>query len=115
MTTRREYLEFLLQYDRPIKDITKALKTHGWDCDDELVALTSSHIRGVLSRFLAGNLVTADVEAWANAIEGRDDIGFDSEYEQFLIDVVFFLANPRLNEQLTEECAKRLMAELPNR
>ena len=114
MKSRVECLQALLQYDRPIKDITTALKSYGWDCEEKLVSLTSNHIRSLLLRFLAGELAAKDVEVWANATEGRDDIGVEVGHEQFLTDMVFVLANPLLNDELTADSAAALLAQLSN-
>jgi hypothetical protein len=55
---------------------------------------------------LEGELTTADAEQWANAVEGRDDIGFEQGYEELLRTFVFEVANPVLAEPITENYAR---------
>jgi hypothetical protein len=40
-------------------------------------------------------VVRRDLERWANAIEGRDDIGLDTDAADALKEAIFELANPR--------------------
>ena len=112
MNTRRDCLEALLRYERSPREIAAALKAFGWDAEDELVTLARGHVCGVLCRFTSDRLSAADVEHWANVVEGREDIGLETGYEALLLEVIFELANPLLHEPLTKERADRLLARL---
>jgi hypothetical protein len=93
-TVRREILQSLLLLDRSLRDVLQLLSAFPWDSEMELVRLRPEHIIKVLHRFKAGELTARDVEDWANAIEGRDDIGLGDSMA--LRDVLFDLANPVL-------------------
>lgn len=112
MTTRLDHLESLLRFNRPVEDSLCALKAFGWDSEEELVVLTRGHLRNVLQRFLANEIKHTDVEQWADAIEGRDDIGVDEEAHNTLLEAIFELANPSINGPLTTEKAQQWLALL---
>ncbi|HEY0199809.1 MAG TPA: hypothetical protein VGC19_14945 [Rhodanobacter sp.] len=67
----------LVRHERAVTDILRELAPYGWDCDSPLVQLLPEHIVDVLDRFLSGELSADQVDAWANAIECREDIGYD--------------------------------------
>jgi hypothetical protein len=107
--SRRAAVADLVCRRRPLAEAIATLRRYPWDCDEELVELGPSVLRSVLSDFLAGSISAPDLEEWANAVEGRDDIAF-VPYE--VIDVVAALANPLLYEPLTQETAGRLLRDV---
>lgn len=76
------------------------------------MTLTPDHVIRMLERFLSGELTSGDLERWANAIEGRDDIGLDTDAADALKDVIFELANPTLQGATTEESARAWVTRL---
>jgi hypothetical protein len=106
---RREALRDLALFTSPLPSVQHSLSDFAWD-SDELSMLDKQHVLQVLRRFDAGELADTDVEAWANAIEMRDDIGYDRETAVW--DVLFELANPILTEALTRERADVLASVL---
>lgn len=50
-----------------------------WHTDDELAVLTRADVVAVLQRHRDGPPDADTVEAWADVVEGRDDIGYDDE------------------------------------
>ena len=91
-----EILKSLLTFDRPLGELRQELSKLKWDSENSLIQLSADHVRLVLARFLKGELSADAVEEWANLIECREDIGFESEFEDVLKDVIFELANPGL-------------------
>lgn len=106
---RREALRDLALFASPLHSVRHSLSDFTWD-SDELSMLDKQHVLQVLRRFETGELTDKDVEAWANAIEMRDDIGYDRETAVW--DVLHELANPTLTEQLTRERADVLASVL---
>ena len=106
---RREALRDLALFASPLPSIQHSLSDFAWD-SDELAMLDKQNVLQVLRRFDAGELAGKDVEAWANAIEMRDDIGYDRETAVW--DVLYELANPTLTEPLTRERADVLASVL---
>jgi hypothetical protein len=54
------------------------------------------HLVRIAERYLKGDLLANNIELWANLLEGRDDISFESGYEKELSNFVYELANPLL-------------------
>jgi hypothetical protein len=108
--TRTSHLEELLHFSRPLADVTHDLSVFAWDSEEELATLESEHISAVLGRFLAGDISDTDVEAWANAIECREDIGFP--HPSPVAEAIWELANPLLTRPLTRQSAGELVATL---
>jgi len=100
MVKRTHLLKVLVAPIRPLADIVSELHTLPWDCEHELVTLDSSHVANVLTRFMSGEFSAADVETWADAVEGRADLAFRPAE---LIDAIFKLANPDIEGPLTLE------------
>jgi len=108
--SRKAALENLLALHPPLHESIAALRGFEWDSDVELVSLSPLHIRAALAGFVDGDLGADDIEAWANAIECRDDIEYSPEEPVGLaLDV---LANPVLYGVLTTSLATELMALL---
>ena len=109
---RRRILLSLLSIDRPLETILAEVATLPWDGDDELVTLRATHVVDVLKLFQRGECGSADVERWANAIEGREDVGLEGETAPLVKQAVFDLANPALQGAITPEVAARWIARL---
>lgn len=109
---RHQILRSLLELDRPLDTVLEELAGVAWDGEEELVALQTAHVVEVLNRFKSGRFGAEDVEKWANAIEGRDDIGFEEEVAALLKQAHFDLANPVLQDGLTTEVAERWIERL---
>jgi hypothetical protein len=109
---RRRILRSLLELDRPLDAVLGDLAGVAWDSEEELVILQPGHVIDMLNRFKSGRYGTEDVERWANAIEGRDDIGLKDESRALLKEAIFDLANPDLQGALTIEVAERWVERL---
>jgi len=109
---RKEALEALLGVDQPVERLKVVLADFPWDADTELVFLSISHVVNVLNRFVAERMTATDVENWANVIESREDIGFDSSHEQLLRELIHELANPLLTQPLTRERAVKRIKQI---
>jgi len=108
---RKKALEALLAFEQP-DEFNAALTAFPWDSDAELVFLSAGHLKNVLSRFATGRASATEVEKWANAVEGRDDIGFERADMQRLRELVHELANPILTQPLTRERAVKLLTNI---
>jgi hypothetical protein len=112
MISRAELLSDLLEASRPMDELGRELKALVWDSDDELVVLTPDHLKSVLVRYVGGQLSGDYVSAWAEAIEGRDDIGIEETSREKLSSMIFELANQRINRRLSPILASRFIQEL---
>jgi len=112
MRSRVDLLAELLNLKRPASEVTKELAPLGWDSDEELVVLTREHLGAVLQRFVLGTLNADETSSWAEAIEGRDDIGLQKAFEPLLKQLLFELANPDITQELTLLRAETLIRDL---
>jgi hypothetical protein len=89
----------------PVDEAVSAVRTLPWDSDDELAVLDRTAAVSALHRYRSGELTEGDLEAWAEAIEGREDVGFEPGHEETLSQFVFETANPTLAEALSDQYA----------
>jgi hypothetical protein len=110
--SRNEVLRALLRLERPPSEIATLLSGMEWDAERPLVELGRRGMREVLHSAVVGRIPAAHVEAWADLIEGREDIGREPGSEGILNEALFELANPALSgttiEKIVEKWARRL-------
>jgi ArsR family metal-binding transcriptional regulator len=110
--TRYQLLDALLTFDQPLSDILNSLNQLSWDREKVLINLKKTHIINILQRYLQGQLSVTDVENWANAIEGREDIEPEENDQDILEEILFDLANPLLSQPLSPESVKDYLTQL---
>jgi hypothetical protein len=98
---RQEFLSALVLFNAPISDLRTALALLNWD-DDPVVILTRRNIAIVLDRFKNSEIDADTVEEWANLIECREDIRYESGHENTIAEAIQRLANPVLYGPLAE-------------
>lgn len=104
MRTRKEILTDLVQNKRDVLSLTKELSSYSWDYDEPLYVITARDIEKALNTFNAESL-----ENWANAIECREDLDFESDE---LKEIVHEIANPVLFGAMSNERAESLKRQL---
>lgn len=109
---RVEALLDLVELRRPVAESAAALAEFAWDSDRELVGLSRADARRVLGAYQERRLSADDCQRWAEALEGRDDVGLEPGYEDRLKDFLFTLATPELTEPLTPALAEHWLAVL---
>jgi hypothetical protein len=109
---RRDAVEDLVLLRRPVTEAANRLRSFPWDSDVEYVVLSDGDVRRVLDAFLDGQLEAHAISAWAEAVEGRDDIGIAEPHEHLLKDFIFDAANPEINGTMTIDKAMRWKATL---
>ena len=93
MSKRKKILNKLINFEASIVDLKKYLNSFSWDSDKELVILEKRYLERLFHKFLKGEIKEDALEEWANLIEGRDDIGFESDDIE---NIIYKLANPVL-------------------
>jgi len=112
MIKREILLQKLIQLDGSTETIMQLLQPFGWDSNQPLIILQRKDIIAVLQMYLQFSISASDVEKWANAIEGREDIGFEDGYLQIISSAINELANPLLTRELTHMTANELIGIL---
>jgi hypothetical protein len=103
--SRVDALRDLIELRGSVADMTRQLRSFHWD-SEKLVTLTRADAVRLLDRYLAATLSAGECEAWADAIEVRDDVGLELGRERDLRQFVFELANPALEGPLTRDTAE---------
>src|SRR5947207_6181559 len=106
-TARTDALRALVELQVEPHQAAARLREDSWDSDEDLVTLTAADAVRVLNAYLSGQMDAADVQLWAEALEGRDDLGFDSGCGDRLKDFLFEFATPEVNEPNTPQLAER--------
>lgn len=102
----------LVTLSRPIDQLVVQLAELDWDYEGEGVELTRSHMAFAIQRYLSDELSQKELESWANLIEGREDVYFESAHKEILEELIFALANPMLTDTLDRERATQLIERL---
>jgi hypothetical protein len=113
--SRRELVTSLVEARFPLDPTRRELARYPWDADEPLVTLTARHLASTLRRYIGGELTAADVGAWADALELRDDVDFEDAHAAALGRAIFILANPVVNDALTPEVARQLLSSISER
>lgn len=106
---RTETLKDLIEFRKPLYTAIADIRSFPWDSDEEFVTVDPAVLGRALRMFLEGTLSPQELEDWANAIEGRDDIAFDPADA---MEVVVELANPILYRPLNEDTAMSLLTRV---
>jgi len=96
----------------PLGPLRSELATYPWDLDEPLIILERQHLANILERYIDGELKAAEVAAWADALEMRDDVGFRHEDDRLLRGMLSTLATPEVHAPLTLIRAKGLLADI---
>lgn len=106
--SRAELLRLIAEGHFPLADLRAELASFPWDTEAPLFTLHSDHVIAILERYLRGELSAAEVEAWAEILEVREDVGYAND-EQKVRSAIFLLANPSLDGTLTPDRARALL------
>lgn len=103
---RRSLLRGLISMDLPAGIARQRLWAFPWDSDTELVLLTRADCVRLLDSYLNGEQSAEECEAWAEAIEGRDDIGLEEGASDRLKSFLMELSTPEVTRPLSRESAR---------
>ena len=108
---RLEVVRSLIEFSHPLDLVTEQIRSFEWDYEGQPVELTSQHLIKVLNTFIDGKMSANDVEKWANLVEGREDISFESASKKLIEQVMHELANPVITTPLDKNRAKKLITD----
>jgi hypothetical protein len=110
---RREILVDLVTLSAPVAELRQELS--GWPWDSEpLVTLTVGHAIGALERCLRGDISLGELQAWADAIEMRDDIDLGPSCRDDLRQLESELSTPELFRPVTTDVVRSWLDRLRN-
>ena len=100
----------LVRFSFPVDELRSMLTTFPWDFETPLAVLEPADIQRSLRRYLGGDLSADDICDWANLIEMRDDVDYQST--ELVEDFVFAAANLELQGAINTEWAKDWISKL---
>lgn len=103
---RLQVLSDLVSFNKSIDILSKEVTQLNWDYDGEPFVVQVSQVRAVLEGFLSNKYSVQELEDWANLVESREDLDFE---ERKLEEVIYTLANPVLEGELTYQSCKELL------
>lgn len=109
MRERKEILKDLVLLQGSIEVLEKELSQYPWDIEKPLLKISVEDFIYVLKRCLNDQVNFETIINWANTIECRDDLEFAKEEMQ---EVIFELANPEINGEITKERLSEIITEL---
>lgn len=93
MRARIEIVRDLIHLKGKIASIKRELTEYPWDCEEPLVVMNEKDMIEVLEKAILQSFSPELIEEWANTIECRDDIDFETED---LKEAIHELSNPAL-------------------
>lgn len=111
MRPREQILEDLTSLNKDALTLQKELNSYPWDVEQPLTTLSKTKVLQVLARVIGSEVKMQNLEDWANVIECRDDIGFETEE---LRQLIFELANPQIYETLTIQRVQEIIFSVGN-
>jgi len=109
---RVEVLTDLIEFSKPVIELSDHLSKLEWDHDGEPLILHAVQVKNVLDRFFSGVISAKDLEEWANLIECREDIDFEAQKNEQIENVIYCLANPSLEGEISPVSCKKLFVTL---
>lgn len=93
MRSRATILTDVVQIKSNLNTLKTELNYYPWDSNEPLVTISKEDFTEVFGKTISGEVTFAQLEEWANILEGRDNIAFESRQME---DLIFELANPDL-------------------
>lgn len=110
--SRYDVLTALIEFSETVASLAAKLKTIPWDSDEAIVTLTSQQVAHAITKCLRGQISATELQRWAELIEVREDIDFDSNRSAEIKDVIFTIANPDINGELSPANLKDYLSRL---
>jgi hypothetical protein len=87
-----------------LQDQVRAARLRG-----EQYILSREAVEKILKSFLAGELSKEALAEWAEFFDANEDVDFEPER---LVDIVFEMSSPEINEWMDDERARDLLLQL---
>ncbi|GGG09246.1 MULTISPECIES: hypothetical protein [Cysteiniphilum] len=95
-------LQHLINFDLSLDELKALLSQTSWDetCGIEL---KKHHLNKILMLYKEGKIQYATLSEWANLLENREDISYQSNHEKIMEDTIYKLANPDLEGIVSDD------------
>lgn len=109
MRNRKDILTDLVVFKTDLSELQNELSKYSWDIEEPILIISKQDFIKILNRCIENEITFDDLVSWANVIECRDDLDFEVEEIQ---EIVFELANPEINGEITKERLQEIINEL---
>jgi hypothetical protein len=79
---------------------------------DNPVVVSRLTLRTALTRYISGELENDELTAWANLIECNELVQYEPHFEKLIATILFYIAGPEINGQLTPESSREYLKQL---
>lgn len=100
---RQQKLQSIVNFSRKRSVLSEFLQEIGWDYEGEILTVYRVDIAGVVEKFLSRDISEDDLIWWANAIELREDLEFESTSASEIRTIIHQLANPDLEGRVSRD------------
>ena len=109
MRERKQILMDIVSLNGNLSTLKEELANYQWDSKVPVLNILNQDLVNVFKRCIDDRISLENLVAMANIIECRDDIEFQNEEMQ---EVIFELANPEINGEITKEKLQKIINEL---
>jgi len=109
---RREAVSALVDWRGHLPDLIVVAREFPYDSEVPIVTLQAHHIRNALERYIRGEVSASELEAWAENVEGRDDIEYFPDHEDEISDALFNLSTPEINAPISKQVVEMWLSKL---
>jgi hypothetical protein len=105
----------LINQPKALDGILLELVEYGWYCDKHLAIVGKANVLAVLKQFEKGLLSASEISAWANAVGGRTDIGFEFGADGVVEESLYWLAHPETSGPIDASLCQRIVGHYERR
>jgi len=109
MRNRKDILMDLVFFKADLSELQNELSQYSWDIKEPILIISKQDFTNIFKKCINNEISFETLVSWANAIECRDDLDFEVEEMQ---EIVFELANPEINGEITKERLQEIINEL---
>ncbi|MCW3104295.1 MAG: hypothetical protein JWO09_2735 [Bacteroidetes bacterium] len=109
MRDRKDVLKDIIAYNGNLDNLKKELSNYEWDVKEPILIVSRSDVSNTINKYIDNLISFKDLENWANIIEFRDDVDFESEQVK---NAVIDMANPEINGALNDAKLKEIISAL---
>lgn len=103
VTARLRAVRRLVQMELSVEQAIEELRQFEWDFEGLPFLLTRTHLESAIMRYLNDEISSNQLEAWADALEMREDVSYDKNDKDWIEEVIRDFANPTLNGAITKQ------------
>ena len=100
------YKDLILLNESPNSIIEKINSTEkNWKESEIIVKMTKNDLRWVLEKYIKNEITLTELTVWADFLELNENIEFLTDENDYIVDIIFLIANQEINWRFTKEIA----------